>query len=347
MYPTRFKSLHDLARLPWFSLRDGRLVVDDPTVPAAIDMHTHLALAFVRPMQVDLHRASEKIELYLPDARPLDLEVYINRNIPPADLKALEHDLALKALTATGMRATHTVPNLARHMGEMRIANSVLLAIDWPLGLSDNAGAWLKATHGRDDMVVFGSVHPYDRDVPGKLDAQKAAGARGIKVHPAVQMVKPDAGRCMALYKACGDRELPVLFHCGPVDIEPMLGRYLSQVRHYERAIAENPGTTFILGHSGALQMDQALGFAKRYPNVYLEISSQSLTNVRRIVEEAPPERPVFGTDWPFYHQGVGLAKVFIATDGDTAMRERVLYGNAARLLGLPATPPAAVVSAA
>lgn len=335
MYPTRFSNLADLARLPWFSLRDGHLVVDDPTVPEAIDMHTHLALAFVRPMQVDLQRPSERIELYLPEHRPIDMEVYINRNIPPSDLKALNHDLALNALTDKGMRATHTVPNLARHMGEMRIANSVLLAIDWPLGLSDNAGAWLDATRGRDDMVVFGSVHPYDRDVAGKLDAQKKAGARGIKVHPAVQMVKPDAARCMALYRGCGERGLPVLFHCGPVDIEPMLGRYFSQVRHYERAIAENPGTTFVLGHSGALQMEQALGFAKRYPNVYLELSSQSLTNVRRIVEEAPRERVVFGTDWPFYHQGVGLAKVLIATDGDDAARKAVLYGNAARLLGL------------
>ena len=67
MYPTRFSTLAALARLPWFSLRDGHLVVDDPTVPEAIDMHTHLALAFVRPMQVDLQRPSERIQLYLPE----------------------------------------------------------------------------------------------------------------------------------------------------------------------------------------------------------------------------------------------------------------------------------------
>lgn len=343
MYPTRFSNLADLARLPWFSLRDGHLVVDDPTVPETIDMHTHLALAFVRPMQVDLQRPSERIQLYLPEHRPIDMEVYINRNIPPSDLKALNHDLALNALTDKGMRATHTVPNLARHMGEMRIANSVLLAIDWPLGLSDNAGAWLDATRGRDDMVVFGSVHPYDRDVPGKLDAQKKAGARGIKVHPAVQMVKPDAARCMRFYKACGDRDLPILFHCGPVDIETRLGRYLSQVKHYERAIAENPRTRFVLGHSGALQMPEALEFAKKYPNCYLELSSQSLSGVKKILAEAPPDRPVFGTDWPFYSQAIGLAKVFIATDGDDALRHAALYGNAARILGLPEVPVSSV----
>lgn len=159
-------------------------------------------------------------------------------------------------------------------------------------------------------------------------------GAKGIKVHPAVQLVKPDADRCMALYRACGERDLPVLFHCGPVDIETPPQRYLSQVRHYERAIAECPGTRFVLGHSGALQMDEALGFARRYDNVWLELASQSVSHVRRLVEAAPTDRVVFGTDWPFYHQATGLAKVLIATDGDLDARRRVLHDNAAALLG-------------
>jgi predicted TIM-barrel fold metal-dependent hydrolase len=123
-----------------------------------------------------------------------------------------------------------------------------------------------------------------------------------------------------------------VLFHCGPVDIEPPLGRYLSQLKHYWRAVADNPDTTFVLGHSGALQMEAALDLCKHYPNVYLETSSQGLPNVRRIVAEAPPERVMFGSDWPFYHQATPLAKVFIATEGQPETRARVLWQNAARL---------------
>lgn len=333
-YPTRFDSLNDLAKLPWFELRDGRVVVSDPSVGTAIDTHTHLALSFVRPNQVDLQRGSERTEHYLPDHRPFDLDVYVNKNFLPDDLHRMERDLSLGALSGGGMRATHTVPNLTREMGELRVAQSVLLPIDWP-ALSDNATTWLTTVRNDPRFVGFGSVHPYARDVARKLDRQIALGARGIKVHPAVQLVHPASERALKLYKLCGERGLPIFWHCGPVDIEPPLGRYLSQVRHYEKAIAENPDTTFVLGHSGALQMDTAIGYARRYPNVWLEIASQSLTNVRRLVHEAPSDRLMFGTDWPFYHQAVGLAKVFIATEGNDAARHALLRGNAARLLKL------------
>ncbi|MCC6216927.1 MAG: amidohydrolase family protein [Polyangiaceae bacterium] len=335
MLPTRFENLHDLARLPWFAVREGRLVVDDPSLPLAIDLHTHLALSYVRRRDVDLRRRS-RARHYLPAERAVDLDVYQNRNFTPEDLSSLKRDLTLSTLLGGGIRATHTLPNLLDEMKELRIACSVLLPIDLPR-VSDNAREWLHVTRGEPAIVCFGSVHPWERDVEVRLDEQVALGARGIKVHPAVQMVRPDAERCMALYRACGRRKLPVLFHCGPVDIETRLGRYLSQVRHYERALAECPETTFVLGHSGALQMPEALAFAHRYPNVWLELASQSVSNVRRLVTEAPRGRTVFGTDWPFYHQATGLAKVLLATEGDDALRREVLHDNAARLLGAAA----------
>ena len=101
-------------------------------------------------------------------------------------------------------------------------------------------------------------MHPYARNVGEKLAAQKAAGARGVKIHPAVQLIAPDNKRALDLYEICGELDLPVLFHCGPVGIDPPLGRYLSQLKHYWRAVAEHPNTTFVLGHSGALQMERA-----------------------------------------------------------------------------------------
>jgi predicted TIM-barrel fold metal-dependent hydrolase len=57
---------------------------------------------------------------------------------------------------------------------------------------------------------------------------------------------------------------------------------------------------------------------------------------VQRLAHEAPPGKVVFGTDWPFYHQAVGIAKVLIATEGEPDLRAAVLRENAARLLGLP-----------
>jgi predicted TIM-barrel fold metal-dependent hydrolase len=234
------------------------------------------------------------------------------------------------------MRATHTAPNLRREMQEMNVRHSVLLPIDLPL-ISRNAEDLFEVVRGDPALIPFGSVHPHSRDVEGRLRKQQAGGARGLKYHPAVQLVAPDHPKVRRLCRHCAKLGIPLLFHCGPVDIETKGGRERSQVYRYEKAIAENPDLTVILGHSGALQMEVALGFARRYGNVWLELSSQGLPAVRTIVEQGPPDRLVFGSDWPFYHQALPLAKVLIATDGDAELRRRVLWSNAAGLLGLDA----------
>lgn len=331
---TKYTDHYALAELPYFEVRDQRLVLADPDIGSAIDVHTHLALSYVRRSPVDLWKEHARTLHYLDMERSLDLEVYINKNFPEADIKQMKRDLTLKSMTGSGLRATHTVPNLAREMAELNISHSVLLPIDFPI-LSKNADVYLDVAAKRDDMVSLGSVHPMARKVSAKLEAQKAKGARGVKVHPAVQMIAPNHPKAMALYAHAGKLDLPILWHCGPVGIEPKRGRRLSQLPLYGPAVAENPGTTFVLGHSGALQMEQALALAREHDNVYLEVSCQSLTNVRRILAEAPPERIMMGSDWPFYHQAPVLAKVLIASEGQPELRRRVLRDNAARLFAI------------
>ena len=106
-------------------------------------------------------------------------------------------------------------------------------------------------------------------------------------------------------------------------------------MHRYEQVIAENPDLTVLLGHSGALQMEQALALARKYDNVWLELSSQGLPAVRTVLEKGPADRLVFGSDWPFYHLALPLAKVLIASDNDAGLRRKVLWENAARLLDL------------
>lgn len=330
---TAFDRLLDLKRLPWFDAVGGRLVLD-PAIGPVIDLHSHLALSFLRRPTVELAARTAVTSTYLPADHRFDLDVYANRNFDDGDLAALGHDLTVDSLGPGGLRATHTIPNLVRDMRPLNIVTSVLHAIDWPWGLSSNAETWLRATAGRSDLIVFGSVHPWDRDVPAVLDEQLRLGARGIKVHPAVQLVAPSARRCRRLYAECGDRGLPIFFHCGPVDIEPRLGRRLSQVRGYVAAIDAHPETTFVLGHSGALQLPEAIALAATRPNVWLELASQSLSGVRRILAEAPVDRVVYGSDWPFYPQAIGIAKVLLATTSPT-VRAAVLHDNACRLLDL------------
>lgn len=333
-YPTRFSSSRELTQLPWFDLVDGQLCLD-PAVGSSIDVHTHLAMAYVLPQRVDLGATHREAEHYLPLDCALDLDVYANVNFTQFDLSRMKKDLSLGALSAGGMRRTHTIGNLLSEMRALRVQSSVLLAIDFPF-LSDNAGDWLREAKGHEELVVFGSVHPFKPNPEQELDRQVALGARGIKVHPAVQTVHPSAERCLRLYRACGERGLPVFWHCGPVGIEPPLGRYLTRVHRYARAIEQCPDTTFVLGHTGALELDEALELHRTFDNVWVEVASQSLSGVRRVLERARPDKIMLGSDWPFYHQSMPLAKVLIATDGDLEMRAKVLRENAARLLDMP-----------
>jgi predicted TIM-barrel fold metal-dependent hydrolase len=154
-------------------------------------------------------------------------------------------------------------------------------------------------------------------------------------MHPSVQLVRADNRRAREIYAMCAERRMIVFWHCGPAGIEPKLGQYLNQVRFYQQPIADNPKTTFVLGHAGARQFEEALRLQRQYPNVWLETSSQSLSNGRRMVEEADPDRIVHGSDWPFYHPAISVAKVLMATDDRREIRHKILWKNASRLLGL------------
>lgn len=331
--PSRFTSLFDLARLPWFGLsEEGRLVMKDPSVGPIADLHTHLALAYVRPPSVDYGALHPETQHYLPSCCAIDLDVYANQNMSREIVRELKRDLTWRSLGPRGMRATHTIPNLLREMEETGIRASLLLPIDFPV-LSDNAKIALSAAKSTSKILSAGSVHPFASDPERRLDAQLAAGARGIKMHPSVQLVRPDTRRAKRLYRMCAEREMFVFWHCGPAGIEPKIGQYLNQVRFYEEPIRQNPRTIFLLGHSGARQFEQALALQKAYPNVWLETSSQSLSNVRRMVLEADPDRVVHGSDWPFYHPAISVAKILIATEDRPDIRRKFLWSNAARLL--------------
>jgi predicted TIM-barrel fold metal-dependent hydrolase len=337
-HPTTFASTLDLARLPWFEAHDGnRLVAVEDSIGPVIDMHTHLGMGFLRPLRIDLNVATPRTAYYLPLTAPIDLERYSNTNIDDSAMFAMKLDLAALGLTAQGMRSTHTAPNLLRDMAGLGIARSVVLPIDLPIG-PQNSDAVLAACAPHPELIPFGSVHPLRRDSDARLVELRDRGAQGIKLHPNAQFIAPDHPKTVHLCGRCGVHDLPVLFHCGPVGIEPEAAARRCQVERYERAIADNPDTTFVLGHSGALQHEEAIVFAERYPNTFFELSSLGLGGVRDVLENVPTDRIVYGTDWPFYHQALTLARVLIATEGDDAVRRAVLHDNAARLLALETT---------
>lgn len=331
-FPLRFATRAALAALPWFEVHEGSLVLADQTVGPVIDMHTHYVLPSLSALNLDMTRETPDSNLLLGACCAHHLDIRANQCFTPAELVELKRDLIVGGFTGRGKRRDHTAPNLARDMRTMNVTHSTVLAIDMAMP-NHHARDTLRAATGRAEVTGFGSVHPRALRARERFEEQLHLGARGIKLHPPNQLFSPDAGYVMRIYRWCASEGIPLIWHCGPAGIEPRIGQYFAQVRRYERPLREVPDGTFILGHAGSLQHREAIALQRRYKNAWLEVSGLSLGQLREVLADADPDRVVFGSDWPFYHPALPLAKVLIATEGRPALRKKVLHDNAARLL--------------
>lgn len=330
--PLRFATRAALAQLPWFDEHNGELVISDAAVGPVIDMHTHYALPTLSIHRTTMDTETPDSNLLLGRCCAHHLDIRANQCFGPGELRSLKRDLLLGGLTGRGSRKDHSAPNLARDMRSMNVVRSAVLGIDMAIP-NNHPRDTLLAARERSEAVGYGSVHPRAFRARERFEEQLHLGARGIKLHPPNQVFYPDAWYAMRIYRWCGEENIPVIWHSGPAGIEPKLGQHCAQMFRYERPIRELPRTEFILGHAGSLQHREAIEIQKRYGNAWLEISGLSLGQLREVLDHADTDRVVFGSDWPFYHPVLPLAKVLIATQGRPELRRKVLHDNAARLL--------------
>lgn len=331
-YPLHFTDRNGLAALPWFEIDRGELVLADRSVGPIIDVHTHYTLPSLRHDAKDMRTETPDSDLLLGRCCAHHLDVYANQCFSPVELDEMRRELVSGALRRRGKRLSHGAPNLARDMRSMGIERTIVLGIDMGV-ISRHVKLTLEVAREREDAVAFGSIHPRLPRRRQRFEEQLHAGARGMKIHPPNMFTRPDHPRLGPIYAWCGEENIPVFFHCGPAGIEPKLGAYCGQVRFYDEPIRNHPRTRFVLGHSGALQSSEAVDLYRRHPNVWMDVSCLSLAQLREVLERGDPDRIMFGSDWPFYHPILPLAKVLIATEGQPALRRKVLYENAARLI--------------
>jgi hypothetical protein len=341
----RYKGYRGLADLPYFELDESgtlRCTVED--LPPVLDIHAHLGMSLLFAPQLDLQAKHERIEHLLdwedddPDAL-LDLDMYINGNFTPADLRELQYDSVTQLLWGSRKAAMHTVPNLVAEMDATKVTQAMILPIAFGLPFGDDlTDVFMQAIDeaGAGERLLPGaSVHPSDSHAAEKLARYAAAGARMVKLHPAMGRYFPDDESMFPIYRACDELGLPVIFHGGRAGIEPKSMHKYTLMRHYEGAFRAFPNVQFVLGHAGARDAEDAIKLADRHPNLWFDSHGQGVTMLSRMLDEIGSERLLYGTDWPFYHLASALAKVLLVTEGRPTDRYNLLYGNAARLLKL------------
>lgn len=157
---------------------------------------------------------------------------------------------------------------------------------------------------------------------------------RGVKLHPLLDGYHPDDPSVHPIIELLIERRMPALIHCGhpiftlPWSIEELIRRY--------------PDARIILGHMGhgnIIYINAAIDVAERNPNVYLETSGMPMhSKIREAVERVGPDRVLYGSDTPFHHPSVELAKVR-ASGLSTELTDRVLGENGRALFFGEETP--------
>lgn len=190
-----------------------------------------------------------------------------------------------------------------------------------------------------DRFYGFAFLHPArDRGRIALLvrEAVEAHGFRGIKVH------RHDARITREICEAARAYSLPVLY-----DV-------MGEVSVVELLATEYPDVSFIIPHLGSFADDWRAQLALidhlvRHPNVYTDTSGVRRFDIlAQAARRAGARKILFGSDGPWLHPGVELAKVRAL--GFPPQEERkVLAGNILRLMrpaGEPARPVAVPVAA-
>ena len=201
-------------------------------------------------------------------------------------------------------------------------------------------GSDYRAANGRVARIVradprrflgFAFVHP--RRDRGRVAAMLAEAVRvhgfvGVKAH------RHDAPLTREVCEAARRFRLPVLY-----DV-------MGEIAPIELFATEYPGVAFVIPHLGSFADDWRaqrafLDLLERHPNVHTDTSG-----VRRFdllveaVHRAGADKVLFGSDGPWLHPGVELAKIHAL--GLTGPERRlVLGGNLLRLVSRVRQPPA------
>lgn len=343
--PQVYEGYRGLATLPWFDLDEhGNLRCIDESVPHAIDVHCHLGISVLLAPEIDLQARTPSTRHLLecdspPSSCRLDLDVYANANFTDEGMRSLRTKTLAQGLWGSDLARTQTIPNLLAEMDAMRVATSVILPIKMGLPFGDDlTSRWIQAidTANAGDRLVAGlSVHPRGGDRIEEMRSHAANGARVMKLHPTVQAFYPDDPDMMGLYEEAQRLGIILFFHGGRAGIEPESRQRYAMPRHYEAVLNDFPKLQVILGHAGARDGEAMLAMARRYQNAWLGIHGQSVSALDTMINKTGGERLLFGSDWPFYHIGMSLAKVLLATDRRDrhAIRSRILRDNALQLL--------------
>jgi predicted TIM-barrel fold metal-dependent hydrolase len=167
-------------------------------------------------------------------------------------------------------------------------------------------------------------------------------GARGVKMHPALQKVYMHDERMLQVWKTALELGFSIIAHSGPSKGDSQY----AEPDAFSQVLAALPGLPVVLAHmGGGGSWRQCLDIAQAFPDAYFDLCeiiewcgaphAPTTQELARLILDVGYERVLFGSDFPWYDiehtKELVLELPILAKE----QKEAILGANAIRILGI------------
>jgi predicted TIM-barrel fold metal-dependent hydrolase len=264
-------------------------------------------------------------------------------------LTTSELKMAIKPLLPRIRKLTMSVEKFVDQLEKMGVEKAVIFNLDeeTPSGIAGLPNDYYAniVKQFPEKFIGFAGIDPLKKKKALKeIRRSYDLGLRGIAVRPFMFQIPPSHKKMYPIYSVCVELDIPVWFH--------MSINYSTNTMEVERPIyldivaQDFPELKMIAGHGGWPWVNEMIAVAWRNPNIYIDIASYlpkylgmkgtGWEPLMHFGNSVISNRILFGSTWMFMGLSIKqLADGVMKLPLKDEVKEKWLYKNAARLLGL------------
>lgn len=191
-----------------------------------------------------------------------------------------------------------------------------------------------------DKFIGFVGLDPHKG--MGAIEELKLAvaeyGLKGAAIDPYLAQIYANDAKYYPIYAKCCELNIPIVITTGPATLVPNAVIDHVAPRYIDFVARDFPELKIIISHGGYPWVNEAIFVAQRNKNVYLEISEyERFPQAEAYVEAANTviaDKLLYASAHPFVDFKEAL-KTYAELPFTDEVRKKVMYNNAARVLGI------------
>ncbi|MBL7052106.1 MAG: amidohydrolase family protein [Nanoarchaeota archaeon] len=166
-------------------------------------------------------------------------------------------------------------------------------------------------------FIGFGRINQLNKNALEELDHILKLKLKGVKFHTRNSKIT----EAQEILDELEKHKLPIIVHTS--DEKNTFVNFIEELKY---------SGPIIIAHAGKNRFMETVKIVNKYPNIYLDTSIISPFRTRYVIENANPEKIIFGSDSPYSHPKIDILKIKYATD-DKKLRKMFFSDNIKKIL--------------